>query len=312
MLDLKTAARKSVWFFLYFAAFFPMGFAFYYASEKNLLLMFVASTISLLIYTLLIIKNLKFWSSLAFFTLILTVLSISGTGVEDLLNANDEKIFLTLIPLQLSFVIIGSIFWVRKESSILKKLIALIPISISIALLVAFGTNPPDYYQNFIYGRITFLPLAAFSIFLLTRKKWILGTLGLILVVGGLYSGATLFQRKAYTLGEAEEAMVLTATTPIAKEMLGYYNRKDFTNFCNRCSYSLLERLEESSLEPYRDYYGPYTSLGTPTTVIWQGGYHYVKYPIRFQKKEKQMYIIFQMGGIPASPSVEGFSFFEE
>lgn len=163
-----TIIKKFFWVLLYLATFIPIGFSIFYLSEKNFLSGFIAFSISMLIYTLLIFKNLKFLSSISFVTMFpmsLLMLGITGKQTDGVFsNILDEKAFMLSMSLLILFLLINSVFWAKTKHGI-KKLISLVCIAISVFMLVAFGSKSPAYYQNFIYTRVNLLILLIFDIF---------------------------------------------------------------------------------------------------------------------------------------------------
>jgi len=315
MPDLKTVAQKSVWTVLYLGALIPAGFAISYISNENLFPALIASTIFLSVLIFLVFKELRFLSLLAFASLILftfIVLGLAGNPAGgEFTSRTDEKTYLLILPLHISFILAGSLYWVVAKTGF-KRLIALFFIAISVVILLAFGNTPPAYYQNFIYTRVSILVLLALSIFLLLRKKRLWGILGVFSVVGVLILSAVMFSDKVYNLEETEQNQVLEATTPIANEMIDSYNRKDFDNFCNHCNLALKQILEENSIEKTWETQGSCTSFSNAKTATRRGGIYYVAYPARFQKENDQMYLVLLMEGTPDNLSVYGFTFAKE
>ena len=114
MKNKKALMKKMLWWFLYLLAFLPFGFSIFYFSEKNLLLGLLTFSITMAIYTILIIKDLRFISSLSFFTAI-PMLLIGGLASNQtdgtFSSVLDEKSFLLVLSIGLLFILINSI-WV--------------------------------------------------------------------------------------------------------------------------------------------------------------------------------------------------------
>jgi len=175
-----TNAKKVSWVLLYLTSFIPTSLSIYYFSEEKLLPTLITSLISISIYTFLIIKDLKFLSSLSFFTMpfiSLLMLGIVENNPDGFFSSTfSEKAFLLMTPLILSLFLVSSIYWAKTKRGF-KKLTSLAYISLSILILIIFGTNPPTYYQNFIYTQINTLILFIFSIFLMIKRKKTSGNL---------------------------------------------------------------------------------------------------------------------------------------
>lgn len=301
------------WVLLYLVALVPFGFSLYYFSEKNLLLGFIFFSISMSIYTLLILKDLKFLSSISFLTMFsmsLLTLGITGKQTNGVFsNALDEKAFMLSMPLLMLFLLINSFFWFRTKLG-LKKLISLICISLSVFMLAIFGTGSPAFYQNFIYTRVNILILLVFSIYLIVIRKKLLGILGILLSTGVLLLSSGMFTEKAYTLNDREQREVVAYIDPLAKEMFDYYNKKDYTNFCKYCGIYLKNLLEKDSvtIKDKREVSGPYTSFDKPSGVVRKSGRFYVEYPIKFQNVKELMYLTFVIENLSSPPTIFGYS----
>jgi hypothetical protein len=301
------------WVLLYLGSFIPVVFSIFYFSEKNLTPALVASFISMLLYTFLVIKDLRYLSLMSFFTMLLSALLILGVAGKQtdgvLINAFDEKVFMLTLPLIMLFLLINSVFWTRTKQG-LKKLIALIFISLSIIILVGYGANLPAYYQNFVYTRINILILFLFSIFIFIKGKKALGILGIILSIGILLLSASMFGEKAYTLSDAEKNEVIAYVDPLAKEMFGYYNKKDYDNFCKYCGIVLKNMMNKDpiTIKAKREASGPYTRFDKPSGVIRKSGRFYVEYPIKFQNVKELMYLTFAVENLSSPPIIFGYS----
>lgn len=310
-----TNVKKMSWVFLYLVALILVAFSIFYFSEDNLLPAFITSSISMSICTLLIFKNLRFLSSVSFFTILLAsllTLGSAGTQTDGALSGIlDEKKFMLALPLFIFFLLVNSIFWAKTKEGF-KKIISLLFISLSVFLLLAFGTVSPTYYQNFVYTRINILILLVFSIFLIIKKKRVLGILGIFLSIGILLLSAVMFAEKIYTLEDKKQKEITAYAHPIAEEMLGYYNKEDYDNFCKYCGFVLKNKLNKNPIKHTRKVFGPYTYLGEANRVFRKGGHYYMQYPIKFQNEENLMYFVFIIGEISSDPSVYGFAFLEK
>lgn len=307
-----TNAKKISWALLYLAAFIPAGLSLHYFSEKNSLLALIASSISMSIYTLIIIKDLRFLSFISFSTIFfasLLTLGIAGNKTDGIFSSIfDEKAFMLTLPLLIFFLLINSVFWAKTKQGF-KKLLSLVSISLSVLALVVFGTGSPAYYQNFIYTRVNILILLIFSIFLIIKRKRFLGILGIFLSVGTLLLSTAMFAEKTYTLEGEEKKEVIAFIDPLAKEMFGYYNKKDYDNFCKYCGSVLKNMLNKNPINDKRDLFGPYIHFGEPSEVIRRGGRYYVEYPAKFQNVKNLMYLTFVIENISSDPSIYGFAF---
>jgi multisubunit Na+/H+ antiporter MnhC subunit len=307
-----TNAKKISWGVLYLAAFVPFGLSILYFSEKNLLSALVASSISMFIYTLLVIKDLRFLSSVSFFTMLfvsLLMLGAAGKQTNGIFpNIADEKAFMLAQPLLIFFLLINSVFWAKTKHGF-KKLVSLVLISLFVLMLVTFGLVSPVYYQNFVYTRINILILLIFSIFLIIKKRKVLGILGIFLSIGILLLSVGMFAEKTYTLEDKEQKEVIAFVDPLAKEMFGYYNKEDYNNFCKYCGFVLKNMLSRNPIKNNRDILGPYIYFGEPSKVIRKGGRYYVEYPVKFQNVKSVTYLTFVVESISSDPSIYGFAF---
>jgi hypothetical protein len=290
-------------------AFIPVGFSVFYFSEKNLLSGFIAFSFSMLIYTLLVFKDLKFLSSVSFLTVFpmsLLMLGITGKQTDGVFsNAPDERAFMLSMPLLLLFVLINSAFLAKTKHGFI-KLISLVCIALSVFMLVAFGTNSPAFYQNFVYTRINILILFIFNIYLIIKRKKLVGILGIFLSIGILLLSASMFSDKVYTLEEKEQKEVIAYIDPIGKEMFGYYNKKDYANFCKYCGFFLKNLINKDpvTIKSKREESGPYTYFGEPSKVIRKSGRFYVEYPVKFQNVKDLMYLTFVIENITSNPPI--------
>jgi len=305
------------WVLLYLAAFLPVGFSVFYFSEKNLLSGFIAFSISMLIYTLLIFKDLRFLSFISFFTMFsasFLLLGISGKQTDGAFsNVLDERAFMLSISLLIFFLLINSVFWAKTKHGF-KKLISMICITLSVFILAVFGTGSPAFYQNFVYTRVNILILLIFGVFLIIQKKKLPGILGILLSIGILLLSTGMFREKAYTLEEKEQKEVIAYVDPMAKEMFGYYNNKDYANFCKYCGFVLKSMMSKDpiTIKDKREASGPYIYFGEPSKVIRKSGRYYVEYPIKFQNVKALMYLTFVIESISSDPSIYGYALSEK
>ncbi|MDZ4225581.1 MAG: hypothetical protein U1C49_01910, partial [Candidatus Andersenbacteria bacterium] len=101
-----TISKKIAWILLYLAAFIPAAFSLYYITVKNLPAALISYAITLSLYTLLVFKNLKFLSSVSFFSLVLVSLLINGIT----LDSSDNKtggIFSSILDERISMLILS-------------------------------------------------------------------------------------------------------------------------------------------------------------------------------------------------------------
>ena len=310
-----TNSKKTSWILLYLAAFIPVGFSVYYFSERNLPAAFVSFSVSTLIYTLLVFKDLRILSWLSFLTMFLASLLMLGTagGKPDgvFSGVSDEKAFMLLLSLIISFLLVNSLFWARTKQG-LKKFISLACIFLLILIAAAFGAGLPEYHQNFIYTRVYVLILLALSVFLIVKKRKVLGILGALLSVGILFLGAGMFAEKTYIPGDEEQKEVAAFIDPMAKEMFGYYNGEDYDNFCKYCGISLKNMLAENPIKSTRDTLGPYIYFGQPSKAIWRGGFYRIEYPVKFQNAKNLTYLTFVMENISSGSNIYGFALSDE
>ena len=295
-------------------AFLSFCFAVKYFSEKNLVSAFIVFPISMLAYTILIMKDIKFLGWLSFFTMAgasFMIFAVTGEQVDGAFPSGpDERTFLLAFALILSFLLFNSIFWAKTKRG-WKKAIALIFIVLSVLYSLLFGLSSPTYYQNFIYTRIFILILLILSIFLIKKGgkvQKILGILGIFLSIGALLLSALLFAGRTYPLEEKERGEVIAFLEPKAKEMFDYYNKEDYNNFCKYCG-SQLKYLFVTNISPLierRKASGPYTDFGEPKVKREMGRY-YVEYPVKFQNAENLFYITFVLENISPDATIFGF-----
>ena len=304
--------KKTSWVLLYLVAIVPVGLSLYFYMEKNLLAALITSSISFLIYTFLIIKDLRFLSSISFLTMFfisLLTLGISGNKTGDVFpSIINETAFMLAMSLILSFLLVNSAYWAKTKQGI-KKLISLACISLSVLMLAAFGTGSPAFYQNFVYSRINILILLIFSIYLIVKRKKFLGILGIVLSIGILLLSASMFAEKTYTLNDEEQKEAVVFIDPVVKEMFGYYNKEDYVNFCKYCGFLLKSKLNSSPIKNNRDAYGPYVYFDEPSNVYRKGGRFYVEYPVKLQNVKGITYITFVLENITSDISIYGFAF---
>jgi hypothetical protein len=307
-----TNIKKISWVALYLAAFIPVAFSLYFFSEKNPMSAIISFSVSMLIYILLIVKNLRILSSLSFLTMFLTSLLVLGAAGSKpggiFSSVSDERTFMLSLSVVISFLLASSVFWVKTKQGI-KKFLSLACIFLFVFILLAFGTGLPEYYQNFVYTRTYILILLALSVFLIIKKKKVLGVLGIFLSIGILLLSASMFAEKTYVLGEEEQKEVVAFIDPMAKEMFGYYNEKDYDNFCKYCGLALKNMLAENPIKNTREAFGPYLYFGQPGKVIRKRGLYYVEYPIKFQRVENLMYLTFVAEDISPGSGIHGFAF---
>lgn len=313
-----TINKKLSWFLLYLAAFIPVGFSIHYFSEKNLLLSFVTFFISMLIYTFLIFKNIRFLSLVAFITMSLAVMVILGDvgkQADDAFpNISDERIFILTRSLIILFLLINSVFLAKIKRGF-KKLIPLFFVVLSVLMLIAFMAYPPAYYQNFAYMLGNTLIILIFSIFSIIKKKKVLGILGILLSVVILLQSTKIFNQKAYALNDKKQKEVIEYVDPIVKEMYGYYNKKDYANFCKYCRLVLKNMMDKDpiTIEDKREMSGPYVYFGESIKVVRKSSRYYVEYPVKFEKIENLMYLTFAIESISADdPSIYGYGLSEK
>ncbi len=310
-------AKKISWVLLYLVSFVPAGLSLYYFSENNLLWALISTLVVMSIYTLLIIKDLKFLSSISFFTMLfvsLLMISLAGHKTDNIFSSLfDEKAFMLTQPLLTLFLLVNSIFWASTKQGF-KKITARVLISLFVLMIATYGANSPIFYQNFVYTRINILILLLFGIFLIIQKKKLMGTLNILLAIGILFLSASMFSEKAYTLEDEEKNEVIAYIDPIVKEMYGYYNDKDYNNFCKYCGSNISNLMSQDpiSIKDKRELSGPYTHLDEPSGVIRKSGRFYVEYPIKFQKVPEQMYLTLVIENISSDPSIYGYSLSSE
>ena len=265
----------------------------------------------MLIYSLLVVKNLRILSSVSFLTMFLASLLILGTvGSKpegNFPSFSDEKIFMLSLSLIISFLLVNSLFWAKTKQG-LKKFISLACISLFVFMLAVFGTGLPEYHQNFVYTRVYILTLLAFSVFLIVKKKKVLGILGIFLSIGILFLSASMLAEKTYIPRDEEQKEVIAFIDPLAKEMFGYYNEEDYGNFCKYCGLALKNMLAENPIKNTREALGPYIYFGQPSKAVWKGGLYRIEYPVKFQNAENLTYLTFVMENISPGSIIYGFA----
>jgi len=248
-------------------------------------------------------------SFLTMFLVSLFILGIAGSKPDGIFSSvSDERTFMLLFSVIISFILVNSLFWAKTKQG-LKKLVSLTCISLFVFISAAFGTGSPEYHQNFVYTRVYVSILLALSVFLIVKKKKVLGILGIFLSVGILLLSAGMFAEKTYILRDEEQKEVVAFIDPMAKEMFGYYNEEDYDNFCKYCGLALKNMLAENPIKNTREAFGPYLYFGEPGKVIRKGGLYYVEYPVKFQKAENLMYLTFVMENISPDSGIYGFAF---
>jgi len=307
--------KKTFWVLIYFIAFIPFGLSIFYFSENNLLPAFIGFLASFFIFTLLFFKDLKLLSSLSFLTLfLLSLLTLGAAGkqINGMFAADcDEKKFMLALSAVAVFILINSIFWTQTKRGF-KKIVSLFTAFLSVLILIVFGITSPAYYQNFIYTRINILILLTLGIFLIIKRKKLLGIFVVFLSVGVLLLSAVMFAEKIYLLEGKERTEVISLAVPMAKEMLNYYNEENYDNFCKYCGISLKTMLEKNPIKHLRDSFGPYLDIGEAEQVFNKGGRFYVVFPVQFRNVKNPMHLTFVMENISSKkPSVYGFSFSE-
>lgn len=305
--------KKVSWILLYLTGFIPVGLSLYFYTEKNLTFAIGFSIMTLLIYTILIFKNIKILSIVSFFSMLLMfclMFSFAGARANNVFSSIfDEKIFMLTLSLIIFFLLINSIFWIQTKKGLL-KIISIFFTFLSICLLIVWGGSLPDYHQNFVYTRVNILILLLFGIFLIIKKKKLLGILGIFLSIGILLLSTSMFAKKVYTLEDKEKNEVIAYVDPMAKEMFDYYNKKDYDNFCKYCGFALINMMNKDpiTIKDKRELSGPYTHFGEPSEVIRKSGRYYVEYPIKFQNVKDQMYLTFVIENISSDPSIYGYA----
>jgi hypothetical protein len=312
MNNVKAYIKNTAWACLYLAACLSFCFAVFYFSEKNLPSAFIAFPATMLILSILIMKDIKFLSLLSFLTMFAASFLIFAVAAKQVngifLSSLDEKIFLLALALILSFLLANSIFWAKTKRG-WRKATGLIVMVISVLGLLLFGLSSPNYYQNFIYTRIFILILFILSIFLIKQGKRslkILGILGIFFSIGALLLSAALFAGRTYKLEEREQKAVIAFIDPRAKEMFGYYNEEDYNNFCKYCGPALKYLVVKNPMMDKREAFGPYIYFGEPKIKREMGRY-YVEYPVKFQNVKDLRYVTFVLESTSPDSTIYGF-----
>jgi len=318
-INIKNLIKSSLWIGLYLVGLLAVIFSIASFPEKDLNAALLFFSASIIIYTFLIIKDLKFLSLFSFITMIpisLVILGTAGNQVNgNFSNAFDEKAFLLSFALVLSFFIVNCVFWIKTRRD-WKKLMSLFFIALILLILFVFGTGSPNYHQNFVYTRIFISIFFIFSIFLIMERKKslrVFGILGIFLSIGLLLMSAVMFAAKTYVIEGDEWDSVYTFINPKAEEMLGCYNQNDFDNFCNHCSVQLKNSFEidSSAMKNWRSMYGQYLNLEKPE-IIRARGFYYIEYPVKFQNVEDIFYLTFMLSDVSPESTIYGFNLSSE
>lgn len=305
-------AKTIFWVLLYLVTVIPACLSLYFYTQKNLTPAIISSLITLSIYTLINFRNIKILSIVSFFTMLFVsffMFGVCGARTNKVFSSVlDEKTFMLTLPLLISFLLINSIFWLQTKKGLL-KIISIFFIFLSTWLIFVFGTSSPDYHQNFIYTRINISMFLILSIYLIIKKKKLFGILGIFMSIGMLLLSAGLFAQRTYTPGEKEQQEVIAFIDPLAKEMFGYYNQKDYDNFCKYCGSALKGSMKDNPIRQNREALGPYVYFGKPGKVVREVGSYRVEYPIKFQNVNNLMYVTFYIGSISPNSPIDNFSF---
>jgi len=318
-INIKNLIKGSLWVSLYLTGLLAAIFSISYFSEKDLNAALLSLSISIIVYTFLVMKDLKFLSLFSFITMILMslmILGIAGNQVDgNFSSAFDEKAFLLSFALILSFFMVNCVFWIKTKRD-WKKPMSLFFVALVVLILFVFGTGSPNYHQNFVYTRIFISIFFIFSIFLIMERKKslrIFGILGIFLSIGLLLMSAAMFAAKTYVIEGDEWDSVYAFINPKAEEMLGCYNQNDFDNFCNHCSLELKNNFEidSSAIRNWRSVYGRYLNLEKPE-IVRSIGFYYIEYPVRFQNVEDLFYLTFMLSDISPESTIYGFNLSNE
>ncbi|MFH1315296.1 MAG: hypothetical protein ABIH67_02755 [Candidatus Uhrbacteria bacterium] len=301
---------------LYLVAFLTFCFSVYYFTERSLVGAFVALLIFMSIYTLMVVKDIKFFSPLAYFSLLVTAFftfAVSANQVDGrFLSVKDEQSFLLTLAVILVFVLFNSLCWVQTKKG-WKKIVGLIFTILSVLALLLFGTSSPNYFQNFIYTRIFILLLLILSIYSIFKKKTLIrifGILGVIISVSALFLGAALFIAQTYQLDEQEQQEVIAFLDPKINEMFDYYNQEDYENFCKYCGTDLQMMNNSNPMINNKETLGDFEYFGQPQ-IKYEASFYYVEYPVKFTKSDTLYYLTFLLQDISADGTIYGFSISE-
>jgi len=217
---MKTYQKNILWSVLYLVGLILFCAAIAYFSGANLLGAFISFPLFMVIFTFIIMKNVKVFSVLSFVTLLLTsflVFSVAAKQKDGIfLSSADEMAFMLTFSTIIAFVLVNAIFWSKTKKG-WKKIVAIILAVFSVLFLVIFGATSPNFSQNFVYTRIFLALIFVLSVYLIMTKKVVLkifGILGILLSIGLLLFSALLFAGQTYTLEEAEQAKVAAHNCP--------------------------------------------------------------------------------------------------
>ncbi len=310
-----TNGKKIFYIFLYLIAFILVIFSVYCFSMKYLSAALILSSVAMLIYTWLILKEIKILSSVSFFTvplMSLLILGSSGSKTGGLfLDLTKERIFMVALAMILFFLIFNSFFWARTKKGF-KRFISLIGLGLLIIIVAAFGISSPEYYQNFVYTRLYVLLLLIFGIFLIISKKKILGILGLLLSISVLLLSAAMFAEKVYLPDNQEQKEIVAFIDPMIKEMFDYYNKEDYNAFSENCGLVLKNMLVENPLKNIREAFGPYIQFFQPSRAIRQGGFYRIEYPVKFEQVQELRYLLIVFESISPGSKIYDFNLSEK
>jgi len=312
---MKPYLKHITWISLYLAAFFTFCYSVFCFTERSLVGAFVALLIFMSIYTLMVIKDIKFFSPLAYFSLLVTAFftfAVSANQVDGrFLSIKDEQSFLLTLALILVFVLFNSLCWVKTKPG-WKKNVGLTLVVLSVLALLLFGTSSPNYFQNFVYTRIFILILLILSIYSIFKKKTLIrifGILGVIISVSALFLGAALFVAQTYQLDEQEQQEVLAFLDPKINEMFDYYNKEDYENFCKYCGSDLQMINIGNPMINNKETLGDFEYFGQPQ-IKYEASFYFVEYPVKFEKSDIY-YLTFLLQDISAAGTIYGFTISE-
>ncbi|MFA6132174.1 MAG: hypothetical protein WC702_03925 [Patescibacteria group bacterium] len=314
---MKTYQKNILWAGVYLAGLLAFCFAAMYFSQKDLLGAFIAFPIFMLLFTIIVMKDVKIFSVLSFVTMLLTAFMVFAVAAEQkngiFLSAEAEKVFMIVFPIILSFVLVNGIFWGKTKQS-WKRLVGFILSGFSVFFLLVFGMSSPNYSENFIYTRIFLIILFILSVYLIRTKKRnlkITGILGVVLSIIALILSALLFAGQTYTPVEKQEAEIIAFIDPKVKEMFAAYNNDDYDNFCKYCGADLMAMNAVSPMIDKKADLGNLVSFGEPK-ISQVMDFYYVEYQVRFEKQASTFYLSFMLTDFSEGSTIYGFSVFDQ
>ena len=304
--------KKSYYWLLYILSFILICLSSYYLSIENLTLGISLYSVTLLLSSFVIFKNLGAVSNVTFFSMILfslIVLVSTGMYSEEITpTAINEQSYMIALALTYAFFLTNSCYWAVTNKG-WKKTLSIVFIIFFLSMSTIFALSAPNFYTNFTYTYPFVAIVFGFNVFLTIKARKflrVLGILGLFSPLLLLFLGSVFFDQAVYPVIGDEKIEIVENMEGKAVEMLGYYNERDVENFCKYCHPNLATQYEADPVitTDVRDEYGKYTEIGE-VDIKRSGDYYYVQYPVIFEKSETQQYFVLLL--IDTNSEIYGF-----